>query len=106
MKKYKMRVIDEPVRVYYHDAVNSLMVVKNVRRSVSNYYMWLYYVNNLSRYVIYNPVFILKAYVGVSMDGFIIGKKASDILDLCNSMIKKFFVFCLMPLGYILNRIK
>ena len=105
-KKYKMRVIDEVVRVYYHDTVNSLMVVKNVRRSVSNYYMWLYYLNNLSRYVIYNPVFILKAYVGVCMDGFLIGKNISDILGACNSMIKKLFVFCMMPLGYILNRIK
>lgn len=105
-RKYKMRVIDEAVRVYFHDAVNSLMVVKNVRRSVSNYFMWLYYLNNLSRYVIYNPVFILKAYVGISMDGFLIGKKASDILGSCNSMTKKLFVFCLMPLGYILNKIK
>ncbi|MBS4807478.1 MAG: glycosyltransferase [Paraprevotella sp.] len=104
-RKYKMRVIDEAVRVYYHDAVNSLMVVKNVRRSVSNYYMWLYYLNNLSRYVIYNPIFILKAYVGVSMDGFLSGKKASSILYSCDSIIKKLFVFCLMPLGYILNKI-
>lgn len=105
-KRYKMRVIDEAVRVYYHDARNSLVAVKNVRRSVSNYYMWLYYLNHLSGYVVKNPIFILKAYIGVSMDGFFIGKKVSEILDACNSKFKKLIVFCLMPLGYFLCKIK
>lgn len=103
-KKYKMRVIDEAVRIYYHDAINSLMIVKNIRRSVSNYYMWLYYINNLSKYIFYNPIFILKAYIGVSMDGFTSKKNIIDILKDCNNIKRKIFVALFMPFGYILSK--
>lgn len=103
-KKYKMRVIDEAVRIYYHDAKNSLMIVKNIRRSVSNYYMWLYYINNLSKYIFYNPIFILKAYIGVSMDGFTSKKNIIDILKDCNNIKRKIFVALFMPFGYILSK--
>lgn len=103
-KKYKMRVIDEAVRIYYHDAKNSLMIVKNIRRSISNYYMWLYYINNLSKYIFYNPIFILKAYIGVSMDGFTSKKNIIDILKDCNNIKRKIFVALFMPFGYILSK--
>ncbi len=103
-KKYKMRIIDEAVRIYFHDTDNSIMNVKNIRRSVSNYYLWLYYINNLSRYIIYNPIFILKAYVGISMDGIIANKSVSSILKDCNSLTKKIVTALFMPIGYILSK--
>lgn len=103
-KKYKMRVIDKAARIYYHDATTSIMSARNINRSAANYYLWLYHINNLSRYIIYNPMFILKAYVGLSMDGFTSGRKASMILKDCNSALKKAFVALFMPVGLLLSR--
>lgn len=103
-KSYKMRVVDHAARIYYLDTTASIMSSKSVNRSAANYYLWLYHLNNLSRYVIYNPIFILKAYVGVSMDGFISGRSAGAILKDCNSTLKKVFVALFMPFGYILSK--
>lgn len=103
-KNYKMRVIDKAVRTYFHDASNSIMKVKNINRSASNYYLWMYYVNFLSHYFFYNPLFILKAYIGISMDGFIAGKGIGNILKDCNKITKKIFVLCFMPVGFLLSR--
>lgn len=105
-KKYKMRVINIPVRIYYHDTENSLINVKNESRSVANFYMWLYYSNNLSRYIIYSPLTIIKSYIGVSMEGFSIKKNIYEILKLCHSILKKSLVLFFMPIGYILYKIK
>lgn len=102
-KTYKMRVIDEAARIYYHDTV-SIMTLRNANRAAANYYMWLYYLNNLSRYAIYNPVFMLKAYVGISRDGFTSGRKASAILHDCNHILKKVAVAIFMPAGLFLSK--
>lgn len=105
-KRYKMRVVDIPVRVYYHDTQNSLINVRNESRSVANFYMWLYYLNNLSRYIVYSPITILKSYIGVSMEGFLIKKNVFEILNLCNSILKRTIVLLLMPIGYMLYKFK
>ena len=105
-KKYRMRVVDEAVRVYYYDASNSLIAVRNERRSVANYYMWLYYVNNLSRFLFVNPKFVLKAYVGISMDGLSVGKTPAEILKACNTFLKRVLAVFLMPVGFVLSKIK
>ena len=105
-KKYKMRVVDKAFRGYHHDASNSLVAVKNERRSVANYYMWLYYVNNLSRFLFVNPVFVLKAYIGISMDGLVIGKYPTEILMACNTLLKRVLVGMLMPVGFVLSKFK
>ena len=99
-----MRVVDRAARIYFHDATTSIMSAKNVNRSAANYYLWLYHINNLSCYIIYNPIFILKAYVGLSMDGFISGRNAATILKDCNSVLKKVFVALFMPAGFFLSR--
>lgn len=103
-KKYKMRVVDEAARIYFHDTATSIMSAKNINRSAANYYLWLYHINNLSRYIIYNPVFILKAYVGISMDGFTSGRNVFSILKDCNSLLKKLLAALFMPIGLILSR--
>ena len=79
-KKYKLRVVDEAVRTYYYDASVSIMRERSVKRSVANYYLWLYFVNNLSSFIFSYPKKIVKAYVGVSMDGFVSGKHMWGIL--------------------------
>lgn len=79
-KKYKLHVIDEPVRTYYYDASVSIMRERSEKRSAANYYLWLYFINNLSRYIFTYPMKIIKAYVGVSMDGFVSKRSAGRIL--------------------------
>lgn len=79
-KKYKLRVVDEAVRTYYYDASVSIMRERSEKRSAANYYLWLYFVNNLSCYLFSYPMKIVKAYVGVSMDGFVSGRTIGGIL--------------------------
>lgn len=102
-KKYKLRITNSFTRTYFHDETCSLINNHNKSRSISNYYLWRYNINNLSDYVWYNPQYILKSFIGISMDGFRIGKTCKDILNECNSFLKKILVFVFMPLGKILS---
>lgn len=101
-KKYKLRVIDKAVRIYYDDATTSIMKGRNVPRSVSNYYLWLYYINHLSKYFFYNPIEIIKAYIGISRDGLNSKKNLKTIMNDCNKYYKRFIVLIFFPLGKIL----
>lgn len=102
-KKYKLRVIDEAVRTYYYDASVSIMRERSVKRSAANYYLWLYLVNNLSQYVFFYPMKIVKAYVGVSMDGFVSGRNIKGILKDIHGW-KKIPALMLMGCGWLLAK--
>lgn len=102
-KKYKLRVIDEAVRTYYYDASVSIMRERSVKRSAANYYLWLYLVNNLSQYVFSYPMKIVKAYVGVSMDGFVSGRNIKGILKDIHGW-KKIPALMLMGCGWLLAK--
>lgn len=102
-KKYKLRVVDEAVRTYYYDASVSIMRERSVKRSAANYYLWLYFVNHLSRYIFSYPMKIIKAYVGVSMDGFVAGKSAKEILKDINGW-RKIPALLLMGAGWMLAK--
>lgn len=102
-KKYKLRVVDEAVRTYYYDASVSIMRERSERRSAANYYLWLYYVNNLSKYVLTYPMKIIKAYVGVSMDGFVAGKSIRNIIRDIKGL-RKIPVIFFMGCGWILSK--
>lgn len=104
-KKYKLRVVDVPVRTYYYDASVSIMRERSIKRSAANYYLWLYFVNNLSRYIFSYPMKFLKAYVGVSMDGFVAGRKMGEILKDVSGL-RKILALIVMPLGWILAKNK
>lgn len=56
------------------------LVSLRVKRSAANYFLWLYLVNNLTQYFFSYPIKIVKAYVGVSMDGFVSGRSINGIL--------------------------
>ena len=100
-KQYKTRYIDIPARYYHRDAENSI-TGKNHNRSFSNYYLWKYYINELSNYMIYSPTIILKGYVGISMDGFSTKRNLKDIMRDCKGVWRKVFVLLLTPLGMFL----
>lgn len=97
-KKYKLRIINTPTLLYYHDDNVSLMKTKNIARSVSNYYLWLYYINNMNRYWLVCPLNLFKAYVGITMDGLIAGKKFTTIISDCRSWRQVLVTVC-MPIG-------
>lgn len=105
-KKYLMRVLDVPVRIYYYDADTSLIKSHNISRSVSTYYLWLYMINNLSQYIFSNPKEILKAYVGISMDGYRVGYSFMKMWNDIHSLPQKISFLMLLPLGLILSKIK
>lgn len=102
-KKYKLRVVDVPVRTYYYDASVSIMRERSEKRSAANYYLWLYFVNNLSRYIFSYPKKIIKAYVGVSMDGFISKRNIFQILDDIKGW-RKVPTLLFMPFGWLLAK--
>jgi hypothetical protein len=102
-KKYRTRYIDIPVRYYYRNVGNALTGSSH-NRSYANYFLWKYYINNLSGYFFYSPVLVLKGYVGISMDGFKSGREFETIISDCNGLVKKLFVTILSPVGYILSR--
>lgn len=79
------------------------MKTKNIARSVSNYYLWLYYINNMNRYWLVCPLNLFKAYVGITMDGLIAGKKFTTIISDCRSWRQVLVTVC-MPIGWLLSK--
>lgn len=104
-KKYLLRVTNKAVRTYFYDSDDSLIKGKSISRSVSNYYLWRYIVNNLFKYAKYNSMEFLKACVGMSMDGFVSGKNIKTILSDCKRYWLKIIVLFFMPIGKLLSLI-
>lgn len=104
-KRYKERLVDIPVREYYKDTENAI-TGKNTNRAISNYYGWKYGVNNLLRYIFYSPKEVLKQFVGISKDGFRIGRSVMEILKDVNTFMGKILVLALIPIGFLLSKDK
>lgn len=105
-KKYMEYVVDVPVRKYYRDAANAI-TRKNTSRCRANYYLWRYMVNNLvGKYIVYSPKEMVKAVVGMSMDGFSSGRRLKTILGDVDRFAEKLGVLLLMPAGYILSKLR
>lgn len=102
-KKYKLRVVDMAVRTYFYDASTSLIKERSEKRSAANYYLWLYFVNNFSNYFFSNTKKIIKAYVGVSMDGFISRRNLFLILNDIKGW-RKIPTLLVMPFGWLLAK--
>ena len=102
-RKYKERIVNIPVRVYFKDTGNALTGM-NTNRSVANYYGWKYGVNNLLPYIFYSPKEVLKNFVGLSMDGFRTDRSMTQILHDADSAVRRLLVLLFMPLGYLLSK--
>ena len=103
-EKYLESVVDVPLYKYFHDTTNSI-TGKNVRRSAANYYLWKYEVNHLFlKYVRHSPKEMMKAVVGISMDGFVTGRSISRILADVKPGVCKALVALFMPAGWILSK--
>lgn len=104
-RKYYERFINEPLRGYYHDQDNAITARSN-SRSNSNYYLWKHVLNDILDYFKYDPIYFLKASVGMSFDGIATGRSLHIILKDIKKMRIKILVGVLYPVGYGLNLIR
>lgn len=104
-RKYKEYVIDRPARLYHQDEGSAIMSGGSRNRAPQNYYLWQYQVNNLfSRYLLHDPKSMLKAAVGLSMDGFRTGRSLRAILRDTRGFLPRLAVITLLPAGWLLSR--
>ena len=104
-RKYYERFINEPLRGYYHDQDNAITARSN-SRSNSNYYLWKHVLNDILDYFKYDPIYFLKAAVGMSFDGMATGRPLHIILKDINRIRIKILVGLLCPVGYGLNLVR
>lgn len=103
-KRYKESVIDVPLREYYHDT-NNAITGRSTNRSRANYHLWKYELNNVVlRYLRYSPKEMMKAVVGLSMDGFRTGRSVKTMLADVKPLAAKALVMAFIPVGWILSR--
>lgn len=104
--KYREAVIDKPVRVYVTNSNDAITKGSSRNRAAQNYYLWNFEVNNLvTKYFFSAPKDMLKALVGVTMDGFRTRRSLGTVLKGINSWKMKILVALLSPAGYILSKI-
>ena len=97
-RKYKTRYINIALRAYYRDQDNALTAA-STSRCRENVYLWQHYLNNVFDYFLYDKKRFVQAFVGISRDGFLSGRKLYDICRLVNNKWKKVVVIMLSPLG-------
>lgn len=103
-KRYKESVIDVPLRHYYHDTGNAL-TGRSHNRSLANYHLWKYELNNIVlKYLRYSPREMMKAVVGITMDGLRTGRSLSRIMSDVKPAGAKLLVALFMPAGWLLSR--
>lgn len=102
---FKERMVEVPVREYYHDTANAI-TGKQYNRAISNYYGWVYGVNHLLSYIFYSPKEIIKNFVGMSRDGFLTDRSICTILSDAHSFIAKCLVLVFIPIGFLLTKLK
>lgn len=97
-KKYKVRMINDSLRVYYRGE-------EKKQRFRENIYLWAHYINELDEYLFYKPEQFLKAYIGLSRDGILCGKSWKTIIKIPNKKYKRFIVALFYPIGkYLSNK--
>ncbi|MBR2428228.1 MAG: glycosyltransferase family 2 protein [Lentisphaeria bacterium] len=99
--KYKVRFVDDTLRAYYRDQGNATMHKKR-NRSKENIHLWMHYVNELGKYFWCDPMRFLKAYVGLVMDGLLLGRKAGQILIIPKTAWGKIMTMLAFPVGFLL----
>lgn len=104
-KKYTEMFLNDMIRIYVTDGESSISKGSSRNRATQNYYLWQYEVNNLvSKYWFYSPKDMLKAVVGLTMDGFRTKRKYGEILRGVKSIGMKALVVLFTPCGYILSK--
>lgn len=100
-REYKVRYIDECLRAYYRDQDNAT-TNKKVRRSKENIYLWEHLINDILDYAKYKPKRFIKAFVGITMDGFLNGESFRNIVKRGKDFKRKAIIILFSPVGYVL----
>ncbi len=105
-KKYKEAVFNKCVRVYVTDSNDAITKGTSRNRAPQNYYLWKYEVNNLvSKYILSSPIDMIKAVVGITMDGFRTDRPLRQILSEVENPWMKVLVTVFSPAGFILSKL-
>lgn len=99
--KYKVRYVNDPLRGYYRDQDNATTTKKR-NRSKENIHLWTHYVNEMMPYFWCKPMRFIKAFVGLSMDGLLLGMTPGEILGIPASGIGKLMAAAFLPAGWML----
>lgn len=101
-EKYLTRYFNEALRIQYHDQTNATTVKRVNNRFRENYFLWLHVLNDLNRYLVYNPLLFLKSAVGIMRDGLLSSRSYKDIISGINEPILRMCVILLSPIGQFL----
>lgn len=100
-RKYKTYFINDLLCGYTQDDSESLLGRgKKYNRYRENIYLWPHVVNDNLDYFIYDPKSFIKAFIGISMDGFFLKMSLKDMLNLANGFLRKTLTLCFVPIGY------
>lgn len=102
-RKYQTRFIADPLREYFRDQDNALTHAKTPRYR-ENVHLWANYVNDITDYFWDNPKVFLKAFVGLSRDNILLGKKFTQVMAIPNKGWKKVVCAAFYPAGWLLSR--
>ena len=97
-RDYKVRYISKYLRAYYRDQENAT-TSKKTRRSRENIYLWEHLVNDVLDYFRYSPARFIKAFIGITMDGLLVGEKYSQIVGKGSSIGRKVLIVLFSPVG-------
>lgn len=100
-RKYLTVFLNDQLCGYTQDNSESLLGRgKKYNRSRENIYLWTHVINDNIDYFFYDPKSFIKAFVGISMDGFFLNLCLSEVLNLVDGLLRKSITFCLIPVGY------
>ena len=101
--RYLTRYFNDSLRIQYHDQPNATTARHVNNRFRENYFLWLHVLNDLTGYLVYNPILFLKSAVGIMRDGLLAGKFYKGIIVDINNPILRMLVILLSPVGQFLS---
>lgn len=102
-KKYKIRFLDMPTRIYYTD--DSTLTKSTYKRYKENIYLWEYYINNVPKLWFYSFKTWLKSYIGYSRDSLYNKIKYKQSVKKVIKIRKKIIYTLFYPIGWLLYKL-
>ena len=67
------------------------------RRTRENIYLWEHLINEVSDYARYKPLRFVKAFIGMTMDGLLVGERFGEIVAKGVGLGRKALIVFLLP---------
>lgn len=97
-KKYKIRFIDYPTRMYYINEPS--LTHSNYNKSKENIYLWTYLVNNFDYLPNLNFKLFTKAIIGMMRDTMYNNKKSGFDFKCIKLKRKRFYAYLIYPVAF------